>query len=388
MRAFEIDEKRVKHRMIEIAHFSTVHPRDDSRIRAKMMLVLSERYRGRIGLFVQDGLGNENDREGGYEVVDTGPRMPRMKRNLVGGWRMFRALLRARPKVAHFHDPELIPWAIALRLCGIRMIYDVHEDYPEAVTENYRLPKALRAVLPPIVRFVEWASMPFFSAIVTVTPQIQEKFDKNRTILVRNFPLVREFHDPADTPMRERPGEFAYIGTITRNRNIIGMIDAVGAVKDAAVVLRLAGHFPVAADREAAMAHPAWDRVKFDGWVSRDGVADILANARAGLVVLQPVAHEMQTLPIKLFEYMAAGVPVISSNFPVWRQIVEEAGCGLIVDPTKPEQISEAMQWIIDNPDLAQAMGQRGIEAVLDRYNWESEAQTLINTYLKILGNR
>lgn len=374
--------------MLYIVHFTTVHPRDDSRIRAKMMSALSKTYPGRVGLFVQDGHGNENDRVAGYDVFDTGPRLRRIKRMSVGGWRMFRSILRARPRIAHFHDPELIPWAVALRLCGIRMIYDVHEDYPEAVSENHRLPKAFRTVLPPIVRLFEWASMPFFSSIVTVTPQIQQKFDRNKTILIRNFPMVREFHEPADTPMRERPGEFAYIGTITQNRNIIGMIDAVNAVKDNDVVLRLAGHFPVAADRNAAMDHPAWERVRFDGWVSRDGVADILANARAGLVVLKPIAHEMQTLPIKLFEYMAAGVPVISSDFPIWRQIVEEAGCGLLVDPNKPEQIAEAMQWIMDNPELAQVMGQRGREAVLERFNWERESETLIQAYHKILNGR
>lgn len=371
-----------------IIHFTTVHPRDDSRIRSKMMSALSERYPRCVSLFVQDGRGDESDQVAGYEVVDTGPRLRRIKRMSVGGWRMFRSILRARPRIAHFHDPELIPWAVALRLFGIRIIYDVHEDYPEAVTENYRVPKALRTILPPFVRLLEWASMPFFSAIVTVTPQIQQKFNKSKTILVRNFPMVREFHQPADTPMRERPGEFAYIGTITRNRNIIGMIEAVGAVKDTDVVLRLAGHFPVAADRDAAIGHPSWNRVRFDGWVSRDGIADILANARAGLVVLKPVAHEMQTLPIKLFEYMAAGVPVISSDFPIWRQIVDDAGCGLLVDPNKPKQIAEAMQWMMDNPELAQVMGQRGREAVLKRFNWERESETLIQAYDRILDGR
>lgn len=374
--------------MIDIVHFSTVHPRDDSRIRAKMMSALSEKYSGRVALFVQDGLGDERDPVAGYDVIDTGPRLRRIKRMSLGGWRMFRTILRSRPKVGHFHDPELIPWAVALRLFGIRMIYDVHEDYPEAVSENYRLPRAARTILPPIVRLFEWASMPFFSAIVAVTPQIQQRFAKTKTILVRNFPMVREFHEPADTPMRERPGEFAYIGTITRNRNIIGMIEAVGAAKDTNVALRLAGHFPVAADKEAAEALPAWDKVRFDGWVSRDGVADILANARAGLVVLKPVAHEMQTLPIKLFEYMAAGVPVISSDFPIWREIVDEAGCGLLVDPNSPEQIAEAMQWMLDNPEEAQLMGQRGHEAVLARFNWERESETLIQAYEKILDGR
>ncbi|EAP77334.1 probable glycosyltransferase [Roseovarius nubinhibens ISM] len=271
---------------------------------------------------------------------------------------------------------------------GIKVIYDVHEDYPEAVSENYRLPKVARKLLPPIVRFVEWFSSPFFSSIVTVTPQIQKRFPSKKTILVRNWPLVEEFHEPVDTPMRDRPMEFAYIGTITRNRNILGMIDAVGSLRETGATLRLAGDFTIEADRHVALTRTGWDRVKFDGWVSREGVADILANARAGLVVLRPVEHEMLTLPIKLFEYMAAGVPVISSDFPLWREIVEEVGCGLLVDPENPEEIAAAMRWMIENPEEAEAMGHRGRAAILSRLNWEQEAETLIQTYETILNRR
>lgn len=368
-----------------IVHFSTVHLRDDSRIRSKMMSSLQTRFPGEVQLFVQDGLGNAQDIEG-YEIVDTGPRLSRLKRMTIGGWWMFRALLRARPEIAHFHDPELIPIGALLRIFGIKVIYDVHEDYPQAVAENYRLPSGARKILPPIVRFVEWAIAPFFSAIVTVTPQIQKRFQKKKAILVRNWPRVREFPEPSSTPMRERPLEFAYIGTITQNRNILGMLDAVNFLRNDKVTLRLAGDFPVKADYEEALSRPGWNSVNFVGWVSRDGIADILVNARAGLVVLKPVEHEMLTLPIKLFEYMAAGVPVIASDFPLWREIVDSAGCGLLVDPDKPEEIAAAMRWVLENPDDAEAMGQRGRAAVLAQFNWEQEAETLIETYETLLG--
>jgi glycosyltransferase involved in cell wall biosynthesis len=114
-------------------------------------------------------------------------------------------------------------------------------------------------------------------------------------------------------------------------------------------------------------------------------VADILGNARAGLLVLKPVEHEMVTLPIKLFEYMAAGIPVISSDFPVWRKIVEGAGCGLLVDPGDTDAIAGAMQWILDNPEEAQAMGDRGRRAVVDQLNWDVEAKTMSDFYRDVL---
>jgi glycosyltransferase involved in cell wall biosynthesis len=164
----------------------------------------------------------------------------------------------------------------------------------------------------------------------------------------------------------------------------LGMIDAVELARESGAVLRLAGQFTVGSDETAAKTHPGWERVKFDGWVTREQVADILMSVRAGLVVLKPVEHEMLTYPIKLFEYMAAGVPVISSDFPLWREIVEQAGCGLLVDPQNNQAIAEAINWMIHNPHNAQVMGENGRRAVMENFNWESEVKTLLEVYERL----
>ena len=109
-----------------------------------------------VRIYVQDGLGDETDSALGYKIVDTGPRDTRLRRMTFGAWRMVNAVRKARPSIAHFHDPELLPWALLLRLWGIMVVYDVHEDYPQAIQYNRRLPKIARNTLPPVVRFVEW----------------------------------------------------------------------------------------------------------------------------------------------------------------------------------------------------------------------------------------
>jgi glycosyltransferase involved in cell wall biosynthesis len=366
-----------------IIHLTTVHPRDDSRIRSKMVSALHRSYTGHVALYVQDGLGSETDAEG-FRIVDTGPRLRRLKRMSLGGLRMMRAVVKARPQIAHFHDPELLPWAVFLRLVGIKVVYDVHEDYPETVAHNFRLPKFARKILPHVVRFIEFIGARLVNGIVTVTPTIAARFPPRKTVMVRNFAILSEYHSLGIRPMRDRPLEVAYMGTITLNRNILGMIDAVELARDRGAVLRLAGHFTVANDEALARAHPCWERVSYDGWVSRHQVAEILGSVRAGLVVLKPVKHEMLTYPIKMFEYMAAGVPVISSDFPLWREIVEKAGCGILVDPMKPQAIADAIRWVIDNPDEAQAMGERGQRAVLETYSWENEANVLFKFYKQL----
>lgn len=369
-----------------IIHFTTVHPRDDSRIRSKQVATLARATGGRVALFVQDGLGDETDSTLGYQIVDTGPKLGRLKRVTVGAWRMISAVRRAKPAVAHFHDPELLPWAVLLRLSGIKVVYDVHEDVPRQVSRNPRLPAWAKLVLPPFVSLAEWVGAKLIDGIVAASPTIADRFPHHKTVLVRNFPILAELHTPDTTPMAERPEEFVYIGTITEDRNIYRMMDAVVGVPGGRARLRLAGEFTTQTTEARARAKPEWSSVKFDGWVSREGVARILAEGRAGLVVLKPVPHEMLTLPIKLFEYMAAGMPVISSDFPLWREIVQDAQCGLLIDPTNTDALVRAMLTILSDPAEAEAMGARGRRAVVEKYNWDLEAQTLLALYRQRLG--
>jgi glycosyltransferase involved in cell wall biosynthesis len=368
-----------------IIHFTTVHSRVDDRIRFKQVASLSDNFQQKITLYVQDGLGDERDINHGYDIIDTGPRMGRVKRMTVGAWTMFNAVRKARPDIAHFHDPELLPWSILLKFFGIKVIYDVHEDYPQVVLHNTNIPRFVRLVLSKLVRFMEWLSMFFVDGIVTVTPKINGKFAGANSIMVRNFPDISEFKVQADTPMVDRAKEFVYLGTISRNRNIIGMINAVEQLKSSEVALRLAGPFHFKDDEILARSLTGWQGVHYEGIVNRERVMQILTSSRAGLVVLRPIAHEMESYPIKLFEYMAAGLPIISSNFPIWRQIVEETNSGLLVNPDSTDEITDALQWILDHPVEAQEMGKRGQQAVRLRYNWQNEVKNLVAFYKSLL---
>ncbi len=126
---------------------------------------------------------------------------------------------------------------------------------------------------------------------------------------------------------------------------------------------------------------PGAERTDIRGWLHREQLVEVLAETRVGIVTLHPTPKYLDSYPTKLFEYMSAGLPVIASDFPQWRRFVEEAQCGVLVDPRDPEAIAEAMQWILEHPDEAAAMGARGREAVRDRYSWEQEAPKLLAFY-------
>jgi len=369
-----------------IAHLTTVHPRNDSRIRYKEVASLAGAFGGAVDLYVQDGLGDERDAAAGFRVVDTGLRQGRVRRMTLGAWRMVSAVRSARAKAAHFHDPELLPWVVFLRLFGVRTIYDVHEDVPRQIAHNPRLPAWLRKSLPPVVILAEWIGSRMLNGIVAATPEIAARFPAHKTVTVHNYPVVAEFGAPGATPMAQRPSAFAYIGGLVRNRGLYTMVEAIEALSDPSAILRLAGEFARDDDREAVAATPGWAQTTYEGWLDRQGVSKLLGEVRAGLVTLLPIRNYVEARPVKLFEYMAAGLPVIASDFPRWREIVEQSDCGLLVDPTDPGAIAAAMRWLLDNPDKAEAMGKRGRAAVLARFSWESEQGKLLSYYRRLLG--
>ena len=104
------------------------------------------------------------------------------------------------------------------------------------------------------------------------------------------------------------------------------------------------------------------------------------------MVTLAPLPNYLESYPTKLFEYMASGVPVVASDFPLWRQIVEDAGCGLLVDPESPEEIAEAIDWLMDHPEEAAQMGANGKVAARQTFNWPSEAEKLLALYKRLGG--
>jgi len=369
-----------------IAHMTTVHPRNDSRIRFKEVASLAREFEGAVALYVHDGLGDERDAALCFRLVDTGPRRGRLHRMTIGAWRMAFAVRRAGAKAAHIHDPELLPWGVLLQLMGVKVVYDVHEDVPRQIAHNPRLPQWLRRILPPVVAIVEWSSARILAGVIAATPEIAARFPPKKTETVHNYPVVQEFREPDQTSMANRARAFAYIGGLVRNRGLYTMVDAMNCLDDRSTILRLAGEFARADDHEAIVLAPGWSQVSYEGWLDRRGVSTLLSEVRAGLVTLLPIRNYVEARPVKLFEYMAAGLPVIASDFPRWREIVEASRCGLLVDPTDPRAIAAAMQWILDNPDEAEAMGKRGREAVLARYSWQSEQRKLISYYRRLLN--
>ena len=129
-----------------------------------------------------------------------------------------------------------------------------------------------------------------------------------------------------------------------------------------------------------------WANVNYQGIVDRKDVATIMSHARAGMVTFLPLPNHIDAQPNKMFEYMSAGIPVIGSNFPLWKEIIEGNKCGICVDPTNPQSIANAIDYIMQNDALAEQMGKNGREAVMKKYNWSVEEKKLVEVYTKIMS--
>lgn len=365
---------------MKIAHLTSAHPRHDIRIFVKECASLAAAGH-EVHLIVADGLGDEIKHDVRLHDVGakTGGRLSRMTGTVK---RVYEKTLQLMPDVAHFHDPELIPAALRLQQAGIRIVYDVHEDVPRQVLAKHWIPGVARPWVSRGVETLEDYAARRFDAIVAATPVIRERFARagaRRSIDVCNYPILAEL--VRDTPWSSRRNEACYLGGISRTR---GIEPIIAALPDSDTRLNLAGIWSEPDLKAALQREAGWSRVNDLGVLDRTGVAEVLAASKIGLVTLLPTPSYVESLPIKLFEYMAAGMPVIASDFPLWRGIVEDAGCGLLVDPQDPQAIADAIATLLADDARAQAMGEAGKRAVLAKYSWAAEADKLLALYRQL----
>ncbi len=318
-------------------------------------------------------------------VPKTGGRLHRMTITL---WQIYRKALALDGDIYHFHDPELIPVALRLKLAGKHIVYDAHEDLPRTVLYKDYLPRCLRGIVAWAAERFEIFAAGKFTAVVGATPPIADRFRRVNpyTVVVHNFPIPEEMASEHPQAWEHRAPTIAYLGSISRERGIFQLLEAMSRLQPSMDCrLALAGWFSPATLKEDIKALPGISRVDCLGRLSREQVAELLGRVRAGIVVLHPEPNLINCKPTKLFEYMWAGIPVVASDFPIWREIIENAGCGLLVDPLKPNEIAGAIEYLLTHPAAAEEMGRRGRATAMELFSWKSEEKTLLALYRSIL---
>ena len=190
----------------------------------------------------------------------------------------------------------------------------------------------------------------------------------------------------AETMAHSEPHlRLVYPGLLNEERGLFVMIDAMEELNRATParlwLMGLEGSEDII---DRARARPGWKHVDYLGLRSQAEAFAYMIAADVGLIVFQPEGDNQVLNPNKLFEYQRFATPFVASDFPVWRSFVKDIEAGKWVDPTSAEEVARALSWVASHPEQAKALGKNGQDFVLHTYNWENEAEKLLDMHTEL----
>ncbi|WP_226670834.1 glycosyltransferase family 4 protein [Metabacillus litoralis] len=303
---------------------------------------------------------------------------------------VFKLAKQTKADLYHFHDPELLPVGVLLRIFTKKpVIFDVHEHYPNAIMSKKYLKKWIKHPVRLVYELIEKISLPIISGVIYTTEEVGERYKRYTSCKIENYPLPTMF-PPIDSSNRKND-YILYLGGITPIRGIEELVDgfahAVKLKPEAKLVF--VGSFESAAFekkiKKKVLENGLEGKVVFNGKVPYEKIEEHLAKASIGIIPYLPVPNHLVCLPNKLFEYMAAGVAVIASDFPHYRKVVDTSNSGVMINPERPQSIAKAILALLENPEMINELGQSGKAAFSTKYNWNLEEEKLLAFYKRFL---
>ncbi len=364
---------------IHICHFTTVHPRDDGRVFFKQC-VYAANAGYKVTLVVADGKGDALSH--GVNIIDIGKTSGgRIQRITNSTKSMFERVSKIDADIYQFHDPELLSTGEKLKRLNKRVVYDSHEDVPRQILYKTWLgPMILRRIFAKAYNRFEKRKVRKFDGLISVIDEITDQFQCSSKITIKNFPIIQHLID-ARLPVSARKPQLVYVGSITKPRGVLDYIHALEWIPEPYRLL-LIGRFIPEQLLDECKRIPGWKRVDYLGYKTLDELSQLLGGAKIGLSVLHAEQNYLQSLPTKGFEYMAAGLPLVMSDFAYWEPYFD--GCALRITPAQAKLIASSINQLIENTDLYEKLALRSIQRC-EEFSWEGQFKLLDEFYQKIM---
>ena len=365
---------------MKVCHLSSVHPRNDIRIFLKECISLRDAGYD-VSYVVADDLGDDEIQS--IKIFDVGKLKNRFSRIFLSTLKVVIKGVIIKADVYHFHDPELAIFCLVYRLMGKKVIFDVHENVAEQIQDKPWLSNFQKKFLSRLFNSLnKFFAKTFYTIIAEKSYcNIYDKISLNFPLtIILNYPKLNFFKSYQNF---ERGGnEFFYIGGVSNNRCLDTILEAFDILDRKNIDFKM--HFVGAiSDKPNFEKYPNLiDKVIFHGRKNLEDGYEISRQCIAGLAILKPIGNYVKSYPTKIFEYMAVGLPVVASNFSLYKEIVEDNNIGWCVDPNSPSDIADVLIEII-NSKIIEKISYRAVKQS-SNYSWKNEEKKLLMLYRTI----
>jgi len=372
---------KVEKRQLHVCIITTTHDRFDGRIFHRQAITLNNAgYR--ITFLVP---GSFNGIEKGIRIISF-PLIKNKYKRLISNIRIVRTALKLKADIYHFHDPDFLLYGLVLKWISKQVvIFDVHEDFSLVLLEREWIPKWLRKIYSAVYRFTEKFASKVFDGIITATDHIQTLFPKEESIIVHNYP---ENKNKSLKRKNIIPNSLVYIGGLNPIRGIEEMLKAVVISRDKLPIkIHTYGQFTDMDYKKRIMSDFKHDYIHFHDVLPMNVMHQKASQYSAGIICYLPLPNHIESMPNKIFEYMMLGLPIIGSNFPLWKKLINDNKCGITCDPTSPQKIADAILTLFSDATEIENKAQTSIELFNKCFTWTNEKQILLNFYSSIIEN-
>lgn len=367
-----------------VVHLTTAHAPFDPRVFHKQLVTLAEAGYD-AHLIVPH---NEVERRKGISIHPL-PEPADRRQRLALQPLLFQKARALGADLYQFHDPELIPLAFLLKkITGTPVVYDMHEDYR---SKGPFLGRALRLLERWCFRWIDhvlFAEKSYHSIV--------ENCDVDCTYIANYFkpigeaPLVKR---EAGSRREGQPFQLIYTGTLSDQRGLRTMLDLAGAIREQGreETINLVGICRSSDQRARAEERirgkeldPIVNRVGWETYVSPKEMPPYYHQADIGLALLESHPNYVGSLPTKFYEYLHYDLPIICSDFPLWRKFIEKHECGEVVPPGNVEAVIDVLTEWRSHPNRYCQYKENTRQAA-QQYQWKEMGKRLVDIYQTIL---